>query len=115
MRDIFEGLKKCNNLSSFYLDHNLIGKATSHLLGLQHCKNMEMLKLGLNLLGDEGAASLAEGLKYCKTLLSLHLDHNLVCDDGAISLSNTTLNLQSFILNITLLVMKVLVGVLLKV
>lgn len=62
---------------------------------LKHFKNLQMLNLCANNLGDEGAVTLANGLTFCSNLESLYLGLNKIGEDGIVALSNALANNQS--------------------
>uniref|UniRef100_A0A0B7BKQ4 Leucine-rich repeat-containing protein 71 n=1 Tax=Arion vulgaris TaxID=1028688 RepID=A0A0B7BKQ4_9EUPU len=78
------------NLSLRYCNITDNGAAEmAKLLGTAKYANTKLISLNLsgNLIGDYGAAQLAEGLRINRTLLSLTLTNNNIGDQGAIKIS----------------------------
>lgn len=52
-------------------------------IGLKHCRNLKVLELGFNSIGDTGAVDISKSIaKFCSKLTLLDLNHNNLSDIG---------------------------------
>ncbi|KAF9951867.1 hypothetical protein BGZ72_006690, partial [Mortierella alpina] len=89
LEPLAEALKTNSTLTTFDLQHNMIGPHEVQLLAeaLKANSTMTTLHLSNNAIGDNGTQALSVALKTNLTLTTLRLDHNSIGDDGAQALS----------------------------
>ena len=84
----------CNhNCTELYLTGCGIDDNTASIIvaeGLKQCRNLKILDLSCNRIGDKGAVSLAESVKYCLELVRLNLSLNRIGDVGAMAVASAT-------------------------
>ena len=82
-------LSNCPALTTLNLDGNLIGieGAISLAAALPNCPALTTLNLNSNKIGNEGVISLAAAFPDCPALTSLRLFSNEIGNEGAISLA----------------------------
>ncbi|KAM6903843.1 leucine-rich repeat-containing protein 71 [Lycodopsis pacificus] len=80
-------------LTHLHLRNNRIGDKGAHLIGLALStarsanKNLKVLNLAFNCIGDAGATHIAQGLRFNRALRMLSLCNNQIGDSGAAQLA----------------------------
>ena len=84
----------CNhNCTELYLTGCGIDDNTASIIvaeGLKQCRNLKILDLSCNRIGDKGAVSLAKSVKCCLELVRLNLSLNRIGDVGAMAVASAT-------------------------
>ena len=90
---LFDDLMCNHNYTELYLTGCGIDDNTASIIvaeGLKQCRNLKILDLSCNRIGDKGAVSLAESVKCCLELVRLNLSLNRIGDDGAMAVASAT-------------------------
>ncbi len=89
MASLSVGLEKCKQLVKLDIDHSIDTHGLIFLEeGLQHCTNLQELRLSENNITSDGVAHISAIMKYCKYLRHLNINFNIIgVDDAAVLVS----------------------------
>ena len=90
---LFDDLMCNHNCTELYLTGCGIDDNTASIIiaeGLKQCRNLKILDLSCNRIGDKGAVSLAKSVKCCLELVRLNLSLNRIGDVGAMAVASAT-------------------------
>ena len=85
-----DSTKELKNIKVLNLMHNTIGQDSAVALAsaLKSCAQLKQLNLSYNNIGPDGAVALASALKSCAQLKQLNLSYNNIGPDGAVALAS---------------------------